>query len=209
MMDVVTGVRELPGGVRVTINDRIVLLLTRRDQAALGLDVGASVDATELRHTLLLRQYPDALNRAVRLLSVRARSSREIELRLTVACYLADTVEMVLTKLQNERLLDDRAFAQQWARERAAKQIGRARILQELRQKGIDDELAQTAVNRLGVQRQDEGALALAAKLLRRYHALPAAEARRKAIPAMRRRGYSYGEAQRALDRAAEENAPG
>lgn len=208
-MDVVTGIRELQGGVRVTINDRLVLLMTRKDHAALALEVGAAVDADELRHTLLLRQYPDALNRAVRLLAVRARSNREIERRLTVACYLADTVEMVLTKLQTEKLLDDRAFAAQWARERAKKQIGKARILQELRQKGIDDELAKTAVIQLDARRQDDGAVALAAKLIRRNRNLAAEEARRKAILAMRRRGYSYGEAQRALDRAAEDNQPG
>ncbi len=201
MNDIVTEVRELKNGVRITVSDRRVLCMTRKNFQAFPLREGEAVDADELSHSLLLKQYPEALHRAVRLLAVRARSRFEIEKRLTDACYLADTVEMVLAKLETEGLLDDRAFAEQWARDRAGRQIGRERILYELRQKGIDDALAQQALSGLDPQRQDESAVKLAEKLMRRSRSLPAAEARRKTILAMRRRGYAYGDALKALEK--------
>jgi len=195
----------LKNGFRVTINDQQLLFLRHKDQRSLALKEGDPVDAKELTHTLLLEQYPDALNRAVRMLAVRARSGYEIEKRLTDACYLEDTVDMVLTKLQSEGFVDDKAFAGQWARERAARQIGKARILHELRLKGIDSALAEQAVLEIDPNTQDESTGKLAGKLLKRYRSLPAADARRKTILAMQRRGYSYGEAQRALESAAED----
>lgn len=206
MKDVVTQVKELSNGFRVTVNDRITLRLTRGDQRTLALREGDRVDEADLRHTLLLSQYPVALNRAVRLLAVRARSAYEIEKRLADACYLDDTVEMVLEKLKTLSLVNDETFAVQWARERSARQIGSARILYELRQKGVDETAAQQAVEALGSQKQGESAAALAEKLLKRYRTHPAADARRKAMAAMLRRGYSYAEAERALHGA--EDAP-
>lgn len=203
-MDVVTGIRELQNGVRVTVNDRLTLLYTRGDWKAEPLNVGDAVNVSELRQALLLRQYPRALNRAVRLLAVRARSGAEIEKRLNAACFLDETVDMVLLKLQTEGLLDDRTFAEQWARERSARQIGKARILQELRQKGIDGALAERAVAEINEAVVDESAKQLAGKLLKRYAGLPAAEALRKAVAAMQRRGYGYGDAVRALGGSAD-----
>ena len=207
MNDMVTEIRELQKGVRVTVNDQVVLHMTRKDFRAMSLSEGDTVDAGELKHKLLLEQYPEALNRAVRLLAVRARSCFEIEKRLTDACYLEDTVEMVLTKLQTEGLLDDRAFAEQWARDRTARQIGKTRILYELKQKGIDSALAEQALAELDPQQQDESAVRLAQKLLRRNRNLSAEDALKKAMMAMQRRGYAYGEAKRALERAAQQDA--
>ena len=125
--------------------------------------------------------------------------------RLTDACYLLDTIEMVLTKLITNGLLNERAFAQQWVRERAARQMGKARILYELRQKGIDSAVAEEVVAALDTDQQDAYAQKLAEKLLRRYRDNTAADASRKAIQAMQRRGYSYAEARRALDAAQNE----
>lgn len=199
MSDRITGIRELRNGVRVTVNSEETLCLRNKDCKNLGLREGDAVSLKEWKHELLLAQYPDALNRAVRLLAVRARSVSEIEKRLTDACFLPDTVDMVVTKLTVSGLLNDEAFATQWARERAARQIGKARILYELRQKGVDAALAERAVNNLEPEKQSESAETLARKLLRRYQNAPPADARRKAIQAMQRRGYTYGEARRAL----------
>lgn len=199
MKETITEIREVRGGLRVTLSDQSTLRLTRRDQKTFFFKEGDTLEPAEFKHDLLLQQYPNALNSAVRLLAVRARSTAELEKRLGDAGYLDDTVEMVLTKLQNEKLLDDEAFARQWAGDRAARQMGRARILQELRRKGVAEETSEQVLMELDPQQQDAGAAALAAKLLKRYRSLPAQEARRKAIMAMQRRGYGYAEARDAL----------
>jgi regulatory protein len=83
-----------------------------------------------------------------------------------------------------------------------AQQVGKARILYELRQKGVDGALAEQAVAELNADQQDANARKLAEKFIKRYQNITAADARRKTIQAMQRRGYSYGEAKRALDPA-------
>lgn len=174
MNEIIVEIREMRNGLRVTMNDQQSVCLTRKDQKSFAYREGDTVDAAAWKHELLLQQYPDALNRAVRLLAVRARSCAEIEKRLTDACYMDDTVEMVLTKLQTNKLLDDEAFAKQWAQDRMIRQIGKTRILYELRQKGVADEIAERTLAELDPERQDQSAMKLAAKMVRRYQSLPA-----------------------------------
>ena len=200
MKDIITEIREVRGGLRVTVNEDTVLRLTRKDQKTFFGKEGDEIELEKFTHELLLQQYPDALNRAVRLLAVRARSCTEIEKRLTDACYMEDTVEMVLTKLQKENLLDDEAFARQWVRDRTLRQMGRVRILQELRMKGVAEDIAERALEEIDPQQQEESTVRLAAKLWKRYQNIPEAEARRKTIMAMQRRGYGYGEARDAVE---------
>lgn len=202
MTERITGIRELRYGVRVTIDNGETLCLRHRDWKYLALSEGDPVAFEELKHDLLLKQYPDALNRAVRLLAVRARSVSELEKRLTDACFMADTVDMVITKLTTNGLLSDEVFARQWARERSARQMGKARILYELRQKGVNPALAERVVGELEPEQQAGSAETLARKLLRRYQNAPKADAYRKTVQAMQRRGFSYGEAKQALSRA-------
>ena len=128
-----------------------------------------------------------------------------MERRLHERGYLADAVEMAVYKLEKEALLDDGAFARAWARARAARQLGRARILQELRQKGVDSHIAEAAVAELNEDDEADAATALASKLLKRHQRETAGDAMRKAIAAMQRRGYNYGEAKRALEAALEQ----
>ncbi len=202
MNDLVTSLREDRSGYTVTVNDTETFRLSRADFRALPLMQGQAIDVKQYQHDLLLRQYPEALNRAVKLLAVRARSRAEIERRLISLGYMAETVEMVMYKLDKESLLDDAAFANAWVKSRAAKRLGKARILQELRQKGVNNVIAQAAVSNLDDETQADAATALAVKLLKRNHSQPPAVAMRRSVAAMLRRGYSYGEASRALQAA-------
>lgn len=164
---------------------------------------GQEIDVEELRKWLLPRQYPMALNDAVALLAQRARASGEISQKLKRKLYMDDTIEMVLYKLEKERLLDNETFARDWAASRARCQIGRARILQELRMKGIPQEMARRALDDLDADEGDEAATALARKLLRRYSSeADPRKAMQKLLAAMARRGYGYEDSRRAIEAA-------
>ena len=168
--------------------------------------VGLEVDADELKRWLLPRQYPMALNDAVALLAQRARASGEIRQKLRRKLYMEDTIEMVLYKLEKERFLDDEAFARDWAASRARSQIGRSRILQELRMKGIPQEMAEEALEELDEEEGDEAAAALARKLLKRYvKEEDQRKAMQKLLAAMARRGYGYEASRRAVETAIEQ----
>jgi len=165
--------------------------------------VGMEVDTDELRQWLLPRQYPMALNDAVALLAQRARASGEIRQKLRRKLYMEDTIEMVLYKLEKERLMDDEAFAREWAASRARSQIGRSRIMRELRMKGITQEMAERALDELDEDEGDEAAVMLAQKLLRRYSSeADERKAMQKMLAAMARRGYGYEDSRQAIETA-------
>ena len=163
-------------------------------------------DLDVLKQWLLPRQYPQALAGAVRLLAARARSTGEIRQKLEAYGYMDDTVDMVLYKLEKEGLLDDAAFACEWAAARARHQIGRGRILRELVHKGVSRDVAERAVDALDREEGDAAALALAQKLLHRYAGeTDAKKAMAKLMAAMARRGYDFESARRAVEQALEE----
>ncbi len=169
-------------------------------------NVGMEVDTDELRQWLLPRQYPMALNDAVALLAQRARAGGEVRQKLRRKLYMEDTIEMVLYKLEKERLMDDEAFARDWAASRARSQIGRSRILRELRMKGIPQDMAERALDELDEEEGDEAAIALARKLLRRYSSeADERKAMQKLLAAMARRGYGYEESRQAIESAIEQ----
>lgn len=170
------------------------------------IEIGQELDVEELRQWLLPRQYPMALNNAVELLAQRAHASGEIAQKLRRRLFMEDTIEMVLYKLEKERLLDDEAFARDWAASRTRSQIGRSRIKQELRMKGISAEMAEIALEELDEEEGDEAAVVLARKLLKRYsREADERKAMQKLLMAMARRGYGYEESKQAVEKAIEE----
>lgn len=204
MKDTVREIAQDRRGALVTFEGGEALWFGRdawREHASIA--VGAEEDVEALKAWLLPRQYPEALNYAVGLLAARARASGEIRQKLRLRRYMDDTIEMVEYKLEKEKLLDDRAFAREWAASCARRQMGKNRILQELRRKGISQELCEQALEELDGDEGDAAAAALAAKLLRRYGKEPdRRKAMGKLLAAMARRGYGYEEARRAVEAA-------
>lgn len=201
--DIVTSVREDRRGATVIVNGETSLWVSRDSWLERELTEGESFDFGEYAQWLLPRQYPEALNAAVRFLAVRARSRAEIKRKLEEKHYLADAVEMALYKLEKEKLIDDMAFAKEWAVACAARKMGKQRILRELWGKGIDGDTAEQAVADLDGEEMDQAAVAVAEKLLRRY--MGEADERKamgKLLAAMYRRGYAFDEASAAVEAA-------
>ena len=71
---------------------------------------------------------------------------------------------MVLYKLEREHLLNDADFARQWVEARSGRKLGRSRIAQELRRKGIDADEAEEALSAIDEDDQLADAIALAEK---------------------------------------------
>ena len=163
-MDVITAIKKERGRYRVTINDSediIVPLSLLRERP---LKEGQPINLEEYDNWLMVRQYRFALDRAVGYLAARAHSKHEIEQKLLQAGYRPSTVEMVIYKLQRENLLDDADFARQWVESRQNHKLGRSRIAQELRRKGVSQEEAEEALSVIDDEDQLSGAIALAEK---------------------------------------------
>ena len=205
-MDLITSITRERGRLRVIINDDSEVLVPVSLFRERPLTVGETIDMEEYDQWLLLRQYRHALDRAVAFLAGRARSRREMEERLLRSGYRPCTVEMVLYKLEKEGLLDDADFARQWVDARSARRMGRGRIAQELRRKGVSARETEEALEGLSDVEQLEGAIALVEKAMART---PSGEDPRKTaarITAMlARRGYDYDTAREAITRVMED----
>lgn len=102
---------------------------------------------------------PDAYTTALMLLSARELSEAQLRTRLTRRQLDADEVESAIQKLRHDGTLNDRRVALAAARlESAIRHRGRARVLQKIRQLGIDGSIAESAVNEV-FEEVDEGAL--------------------------------------------------
>ena len=102
---------------------------------------------------------PDAYTTALMLLSARELSEAQLRTRLARRQHDPDEIESVIQKLRRDGTLDDRRVAVAAARfESTIRHRGRGRVLQKLRQMGIDGSVADAAVNDV-FEEVDESAL--------------------------------------------------
>ena len=144
---------------------------------------------------------------ALRLLAARPRSVAEVRQRLRRRGAVDPEAAEVIARLQEEGLLDDAAFAAYWRESRETFRPRGRRLLQaELRQKGVEAEVARAALTDLD---EDEQAYRAG---LRRARSLAAADEvlfRRRLEDYLRRRGFGYEVAVQAVRRLWAEVGPG
>lgn len=176
-----------------------------------GLTVPAAV-ATELRLCAGLELSPAALEslrdtcalasakeRAVRIVAASAVSQRELERRLVRKGESEEHAQEAVQWLSDLRLLDDSAVAAQIVRSGAAKGYGPARIRQMLFEKRVPRELWDEALAAL--PEQDD---AIDEFLRRRFRGQTPDRAEcKRATDALLRRGHSWSDIRRALERYA------
>ena len=168
-----------------------------------GYAAGQEINPEEFERFVLLHQYPRALNEAVAMLARRPCSQDEIRQKLVSHRYMTETIEMVLYKLEREKLLNDQEFSEQWVRSRAAQKYGKYRIYQELKHKGVSEEAARAALEQLDEAETCGQALELALRAYRRQKPTDdPGKQRQKVIQALVRRGYDWDTAREACRQA-------
>jgi regulatory protein len=143
-------------------------------------------------------------DRALGLLAVRPRSRRELERRLLAARFEPEEVQDVLTRLERVGLIDDEAFARQYAEQRfGARKEGSRGVEQGLRAAGIAPALAATAAE--GAAEDDEERAAdLALSRASRLTGVAPQKAFTRLSSLLMRRGYSPEIARSAARKALE-----
>ena len=203
-MVTVAEVTPLRVGVRIRLDNDRVVFLTRKEAAEGGFTEGMQIDENEFDQFVRLRQYPRALNQAVAMLARRPCSRREIERRLQETRYEQEIVELVLYKLEKEKLINDADFAEAWVHYRSGGRYGERRIRQELKQKGVSEEIMQQAMEDLDESEMLDNAAHLASRFLARSKpGEPPAKARNRVMAALIRKGYSWDTAAKAYQIAA------
>ncbi|MDD3336624.1 MAG: regulatory protein RecX [Eubacteriales bacterium] len=201
--DIVTSVTADKRGAKVLVNEDETLWINRDAWMERELTPGESINLEETKQWLLPRQYSEALNAAISMLATQARSTAEIRKKLKQKPYMDETIEMVLYKLEKEKLTDDDAYARTMAAALSRRHMGRQRIQQALWQKGINREAAERAISELDEDELDEAAVEAAQKLLKRYlREEDSRKAMNKLMMAMARRGYEFDTAKSAVEEA-------
>ena len=141
--------------------------------------------------------------RALGLLAVRPRSRRELERRLLQARFEPEEVSDVLGRLERVGLVDDEAFARQYAEHRfGSRKEGSRAVVNGLRAAGIAPSLA-VAVAEEAPEDEEERAAALATARAPRLLELPSEKAFARLSSLLMRRGYgpevARGAARKAL----------
>jgi regulatory protein len=222
MENIITALQEDPKDperIHVFIDGRHAIALALDVAAAERLSVGQPCPPERLEHLHHAQELNDIYEEALKFLSYRPRSEREVELRLRRKGYTPHQIESVMHKLRHRGYVDDRQFARWWVSNRMAFSPRGPRLLRsELRHKGVpaaivDQVLAEQAELQHDLQQQAThmaaghdmqaieepvqgtdlaNALALARKRWRLYSDLDPQSARRRLSGFLARRGYDY-----------------
>jgi regulatory protein len=143
--------------------------------------LGPDADAEEVARKILLDQ-----------LTGQARSRAELATKLARRRVPAPVAERLLDRFEEVGLVDDTAFARAWVESRQpGKGLGRRALAQELRRKGIDDEVARAALDEVDPGDEEDAARALVRRRLRTLRNVDRATATRRLGGMLARKGHA------------------
>jgi len=157
---------------------------------AVSLKRGDYLSDERIKELQMQDSFEKAYGRTLNYLAYRPRSSAEVSRYLGEKGVPSQVSEEVVQRLSRAGLLDDLAFARYWVENRETFKPRSHRLLrQELRQKGVDDELIAEAVGEVD---EEESAHQAASKQASRYAHLDDELFRQRMYNFLRRRGFSY-----------------
>jgi regulatory protein len=190
-----------PERVSIFVDGEFALGTHAEVAVAAGLRVGQTVDVSQLQALARSEELRRARDSALHFLGYRARSRLEIRRKLVQKGYEPELVEETLQGLARSGLIDDAEFSRSWVRLRTAgRPMGPNRIAAELRQKGIERELIDEALEPVDPETELGLALAVGRRKVEQLRSEDVRSARQKLGAALMRRGFSWDVCSKALD---------
>ena len=164
-----------------------------------GLKPGDQVSDQELFELIQASDARRAQEKALYLLEYRNYSKRELTEKIARTAASREAAQAAAGRMEELGLIDDRRFGEDYARELfSRKGYGARRAAQELRRKGLDQELVQELVEKYGSPEQRGENIRRV--LEKKYPGWREDEkVRRRAFAALQRLGYSYQEVREAM----------
>jgi len=176
--------------VNLFLNGKFIFSLEAEVAAKEGLQVGQELSANQIESLAGSDRFHRCLNAAAHYLSYRPRCESELRVRLHQRGFDGDSVEAVITKLKEQGLVDDVAFAQFWRDNRESFSPRSQRLTKlELRRKGLASDIIDQIVDTV----DDDSAYRAA---LSKACSLPQSDYQsfcRRLAGYLKRRGFSYG----------------
>ena len=177
--------------VNVSLDGRFAFSLEAEVAVKEGLQVGQELSNSQIEALARSDHFHRCLNAAAHYLSYRPRSEFELRERLYQRGFDGDSVEAVLTRLKEQGLVDDIAFAQFWKDNRESFSP-RSRWLTklELKRKGVVGDIIDQVVD---VIDDDDCAYRAALNKARSLSMSDYQGFRHRLGEYLKRRGFSYG----------------
>ena len=159
-----------------------------------GLKVGDELSEEDVADLLRADEQKRVKLQAFRYLANRDHSEKELATKLRRKGYSKEAVQWVLDFLRRYQLVNDRAFAAVFARERVIQRpMGRLLLAAELRARGIPGAIIEEVVAEVYARfPEEELAEKLARKKMPSLAHLPPVKARKKLADFLQRRGFGW-----------------
>ncbi|HEX7022707.1 MAG TPA: regulatory protein RecX [Trueperaceae bacterium] len=145
--------------------------------------------------------YARAWNYVLWLLGRRAYTLAQLREKLRKKEATAETIEQVARRLEELKLVDDRAYAEMYVQSRRHRK-GRIALRRELVRKGVPEPLIEAALAPLETEGQIEAALTVLEKEAWRFTKDDPRKNAAKAFAFLARRGFTSDVAKEALERS-------
>ena len=162
-----------------------------------GLQEGSEIDEEQLRDLLSVSDRKRARDKALWLLSHRAHTRAELREKVSRSVS-SEAAEDAVARMEELGMVDDTDYARRYAAELAERRgYAARRIVQELRRKGIEEDLIDQVVGELQLD-SSEQIRALIEQKYERTLRLP--NGRNKTMLALQRYGFSWSEIQPCIE---------
>ncbi|HJU88160.1 MAG TPA: regulatory protein RecX [Gemmatimonadaceae bacterium] len=201
------------GRFDVLVDDQVIGTLALDAIERLGLHVGRAVVPGDFDALGREVQALRTVDRALDMLAVRARSTRDLQRQLIRKGEPPDLVSQALERLTRMGVLDDASYARQVARSKmAGSGVSKRRVRAELFKKGVDRVVADEAIETVVLEDEvDESANLerVAAKKAKTLARLDPQTKRRRLYAFLARRGYESEDISRVVRQLLEESPSG
>jgi regulatory protein len=157
---------------------------------AARLKVGQEISEEDISALQMDENNENAYQQAIKLISYRPRSEKEVYLNLSKHGFPITSIESTIDRLRKNGLIDDEGFARQWVENRNYfRPRSRIILFNELKQKGISTDIIDQTLNEI-----DDNELAYVAgkkQSLKLTH-LDRSEFNRKLGSYLLRRGFTF-----------------
>ncbi|MBO4563663.1 MAG: regulatory protein RecX [Clostridia bacterium] len=135
-----------------------------------------------------------AYDTALAYLTPKARTVREVELKLDEGCYSEGEIMQTIERLQAAGILNDEKYASDFVESRLrTKPVSRFRLSEQLRGHYVPDDVIDAALRAVPDDTEFENARAVAEKYMRQFDKMDDEEEKRRRVYArLRTRGFSH-----------------
>lgn len=187
--------------VNVYIDNEFAFGLTDTLRYKYNLSRGKEVTQEFIDDVLNAEEQNKVINHALKLLSYRQRSEKEIHDKLQQKGYDEDKIEKALNYCIERNYINDKDFAESFIRDKVnINKLGAQRIKYELIAKGVAREIIDEVLN-LDYDEELDMAMELALKKINSYKNDDYNAIYRKLGGYLQRRGYSFDIVRKVLDR--------